>query len=274
MKLENRDQFQSARELLYGQLPVPLDRYSEEQRRALLNGQNEFDEQIALLFRRVEWDDLEATRALQESKFNRGKGYWRLGGIDQPLDLKQLLSNLGTYAIHETQGAVRTDGKHTLLIPLRQSDFIQLVVLLYPHPAAEDAARALWRKFLDGQDIQDEDATHIAPSVAMIARLDLRHRQQGQMIGAIAGDMVGSPYEVYPITHKSFDIVVSAFTDDTVLTVAVAYVILGDGDFAASIKRFAQRHPRAGYGGYFQNWMWSWENKPYNRFGNGSGILQ
>ena len=42
------------------------------------------------------------------------------------------------------------------------------------------------------------------------------------MIGAIAGDIVGSPYEVHPITHKSFDIVVSAFTDDTVLTVAVA----------------------------------------------------
>jgi hypothetical protein len=180
LKLEKRDQFQSARELIYGQLPVRLDRYSEEERQAFLNGRNEFDEPIALLFRRVEWDDLEATRALSESKFNRDKGYWRLGGIDQPLDLKQLLSNLGTYAIHETQGAVRTDGKHTLLIPLRQSDFIQLVGLLYPHPAAEDAARALWRKFMDGQDIEEEDATHLGPSMAMIARLDLRHRQQGQ----------------------------------------------------------------------------------------------
>jgi ADP-ribosylglycohydrolase len=92
------------------------------------------------------------------------------------------------------------------------------------------------------------------------------------MIGAIAGDMIGSPYEVYPIKHKSFDIVVSAFTDDTVLTVAVAEAILGNGEFAESIKRFAQRHPRAGYGGFFQKWMWSRENKPYNSFGNGSAM--
>lgn len=92
------------------------------------------------------------------------------------------------------------------------------------------------------------------------------------MIGAIAGDMIGSPYEMYPIKHKSFDIMVSAFTDDTVLTVAVADAILGDGDFAESIKRFAQRHPRAGYGGYFYEWMWSSENKPYNSFGNGSAM--
>jgi hypothetical protein len=180
LKLENRDHLQMTRELLYGQLPVPLDQYNEEQRQVLLNGRNEFDEPIALLFRRVEWDDLEAANALQESKFIRDKGYWRLGGIDQPLDLRQLLSNLGTYAIHETQGRVRKDGKQTLLVPLRQSDFIELVGLLYPHPASEDAARALWRKFLDGQDIAKADATHIAPSMAMIARLDLRHRQQGQ----------------------------------------------------------------------------------------------
>lgn len=92
------------------------------------------------------------------------------------------------------------------------------------------------------------------------------------MIGAIAGDMIGSPYEGYPIKHKNFDIVVSAFTDDTVLTVAVAIAILGDRDFAESIKRFAQRHPRAGYGGSFRKWMWSLENTPYNSFGNGSAM--
>lgn len=38
------------------------------------------------------------------------------------------------------------------------------------------------------------------------------------MIGAIAGDMIGSPYEGYPIKHKDFELLVSAFTDDTVLT--------------------------------------------------------
>jgi len=92
------------------------------------------------------------------------------------------------------------------------------------------------------------------------------------MIGAIAGDMIGSPYEWNPIKHKNFESEVSAFTDDTVLTVAVAIAILGDRNFAESIKRFAQRHPRAGYGGSFRKWMWTIENAPYNSFGNGSAM--
>ena len=40
------------------------------------------------------------------------------------------------------------------------------------------------------------------------------------MIGAIAGDMIGKPYERYPIKHKDFDPLVHGFTDDTVLAVA------------------------------------------------------
>jgi ADP-ribosyl-[dinitrogen reductase] hydrolase len=92
------------------------------------------------------------------------------------------------------------------------------------------------------------------------------------MIGAIAGDMLGSLYERCPVKHKNFDLLVSAFTDDTVLTVAVADAILNEGDFAESIKRFAQLYPHAGYGGTFRKWMWSWENKPYNSWGNGSAM--
>ena len=60
------------------------------------------------------------------------------------------------------------------------------------------------------------------------------------MIGAIAGDMLGSLYERYPIKNKDFDLLVSGFTDDTVLTVAVADAILSGGDFAEFIKRYAQ----------------------------------
>ena len=180
LNLGDRSKLQSARELLYGQLPVALDTFTLEERQVLLASRNEYDEPLALLFRRVEWDDMESVQALRESKFNRDKSYWRLGGIDQPLDLNQLLSNLGTYAIHETQGESHSKGKRTLVVPLLQSDFVQLVGLLYPHPAAEDAARALWRKFLGNQDIPGDEATHIGPSLPMIARLDLRHRQQGQ----------------------------------------------------------------------------------------------
>ena len=92
------------------------------------------------------------------------------------------------------------------------------------------------------------------------------------MLGAIAGDMIGSPYEGFPIKHKDFDPRVSSFTDDTVLTVAVADAILNEGDFTESIKNFAQNHPHAGYGGTFRMWMWSWESEPYNSWGNGSAM--
>ncbi|WP_175916080.1 hypothetical protein [Burkholderia sp. BCC1638] len=180
LKIPDRAQLATARDLLYGQLPVPLGTYSPETRSAILAARNEYDEPIATLFRRVEWDELEAADALRVSKFTRDRGVWRLGGVDQPLDLRQLLSNLGTYAIHETKGQRRTDGKHTLVVPLRQADFVHLVSLLYPHAAAEDAARALWRRFVGAEDLEPDTATHVGPSVEMIARLDLRHRKQGQ----------------------------------------------------------------------------------------------
>ena len=180
LKLADRSHAAIARDLLYGQLPVPFADLAATVRTGLLASRNEYDEPIATLFRRVEWDDLEAAEALRTSKFTRELDCWRLIGVDQLLDLRQLLSNLGTYAIHETRGERRNDGKHTLLIPLRQADFVQLVSVLYPHPAAEDAARALWRRFLGAEDLVADAATHIGPSVEMISRLDLRHRKQGQ----------------------------------------------------------------------------------------------
>ncbi len=92
------------------------------------------------------------------------------------------------------------------------------------------------------------------------------------MIGAIAGDMIGAPYERFGIKCKDFDIVVAEFTDDTVLTVAVADVLLNEGDFAETIKQYARRYPHRGYGGSFQQWIWAPENKPYGSFGNGSAM--
>lgn len=180
LKAQERTHLRPIRELLYGQLPVPFDTYAPELRTSILGTRNEYDEPIATLFRRMEWDELEAAEALRASKFTRDKAVWKLGGVDQPLDLRQLLSNLGTYAIHETKGQRRTDGKHTLVLPLRLTEFVHLVTLLYPHAAAEDAARALWRRFLGEEDLAAETATHLGPSVEMIARLDLRHRKQGQ----------------------------------------------------------------------------------------------
>lgn len=180
VKVGDRSKLDVVRELLYGQLPVALQNYADSDIANLLDGRNEYDEPLALLYRRVEWDEHEAGLALSESKFVRERYYWRLSGVDQLLDLKQLLANLGTYAIHETGGALRSDGRHTLLLPLRQSEFVQLVSLLYPHPAADDAARALWRGLVKIEEFEPAEATHIGPGIAMIGRLDLRHRQIGQ----------------------------------------------------------------------------------------------
>jgi ADP-ribosylglycohydrolase len=75
------------------------------------------------------------------------------------------------------------------------------------------------------------------------------------MIGAIAGDMIGSPYESCPIKTTDFDLIVSAFTDDTVLTIAIGYSILKSADIAASLKKFAQKYHALPYGGAFRRWI-------------------
>jgi ADP-ribosylglycohydrolase len=94
------------------------------------------------------------------------------------------------------------------------------------------------------------------------------------MLGAIAGDIVGSVYEAYPIKTADFPLFTdgSIFTDDTVLTVAVAHAILEDRDYAGYLKRYARKYPYAGYGGSFFEWMLSETGGPYNSWGNGSAM--
>jgi hypothetical protein len=174
-----RDQLDTAKELLYGQLPVPLARWNDEQRQALLAATNEFGEPIALVYQRVEWSDHDCGKGLRAAKFTRDRDDYVLSGVDQPLDLGQLLANLSTYSIHETKGAAEVGGKRTLLIPLNGTSFVHLVSMLYPHPAAEDAARALWREQIGADAVSAESATHIGPSIDMLARLNLRLRRQG-----------------------------------------------------------------------------------------------
>jgi hypothetical protein len=179
LRLSDRAHIEAARELLYGQLPVPLAKWQPDQLQTLLSGQNEYNEPIALRYRRVEWDDLDCSEALRQAKFRRDRDKWFLTGVDDPLNLQQLLDNLSTYAVHESGGTRTPDGKRILLIPLKQAEFVQLVGLLYPHPAAEDAARELWKRSV-GPDLNDTDATHVGPSIAMLGRLNLRYRKQGQ----------------------------------------------------------------------------------------------
>lgn len=104
------------------------------------------------------------------------------------------------------------------------------------------------------------------------------------MLGAIAGDMAGSVYEFHPWQGKWEDIPLlapgSQFTDDTVLTIAVADALMKSGNdeklarenMRESIQSLALLYPQAGYGGRFAQWIYSRQNEPYNSFGNGSAM--
>lgn len=94
------------------------------------------------------------------------------------------------------------------------------------------------------------------------------------MLGAIAGDIIGSTYEGRPIKTTDFPLFAphSVFTDDTVLTVAVAEAVLEDGNYESRLRSYARRYPNAGYGNSFHRWMLEDDAAPYNSWGNGSAM--
>ena len=94
------------------------------------------------------------------------------------------------------------------------------------------------------------------------------------MIGAIAGDVIGSLYERYGIKTKDFPLFDwrCRFTDDTVLTVAVADALTTGGNYVAALQSYYRRYPDAGYGGSFHIWGRSSTPQPYGSFGNGSAM--
>jgi ADP-ribosylglycohydrolase len=107
----------------------------------------------------------------------------------------------------------------------------------------------------------------------------MRLREAAAMLGAIAGDIIGSVYEgklawlgagsaqFEPLFARR-----ARFTDDTVLTVAVAEGILHGGDLVDLFKDYARSYPGAGYGGTFRRWAESDDRTPYNSWGNGSAM--
>jgi len=97
------------------------------------------------------------------------------------------------------------------------------------------------------------------------------------MLGAIIGDIVGSVYEWDNIKTKDFPLFTEKcfFTDDTVMTIAVAEAVMNGGkedDFIDSMKKWGRLYPDAGYGGRFQSWIFSNSREPYNSWGNGSAM--
>lgn len=108
------------------------------------------------------------------------------------------------------------------------------------------------------------------------------------MVGALIGDYVGSPYEALNATKDAplFDFRRERFTDDSVLTVAIAAGLLqakernglSDGTVlrecvVSSILDYGERYPNCGFGFFFRKWLTGATNYlPYNSFGNGAGM--
>ena len=92
------------------------------------------------------------------------------------------------------------------------------------------------------------------------------------MLGAIAGDIIGSIYEAAPIKTKDFPLFGPGvrFTDDTVCTVAIADALMQGGDFAATLRAYVRRYPGRGYGGMFRRWALTPDMPAYGSWGNGA----
>lgn len=94
------------------------------------------------------------------------------------------------------------------------------------------------------------------------------------MLGAIAGDIIGSVYEATGFKSKRFELFheEARFTDDSVLTIAVAAAILEERDYRSAILALGRRYPDAGYSSQFSRWLGSESPAPYGSFGNGAAM--
>ena len=100
--------------------------------------------------------------------------------------------------------------------------------------------------------------------------------------GAIIGDIIGSRYEIYTTKNKDFDLFPekSIFTDDTVMTIAVASALIKykalnkdiDKLLINEMQNYGKKYPNCGYGMAFKEWINSGAPKPYNSYGNGSAM--
>jgi ADP-ribosylglycohydrolase len=108
------------------------------------------------------------------------------------------------------------------------------------------------------------------------------------MIGAVIGDVIGSVFEWHNVKTTDFELFSreSRFTDDTVMTIAVADALMSKEHYrnpirdelesrrtyGAKLKEYGHKYPDAGYGNMFMEWVKSDTNKPYRSYGNGSAM--
>lgn len=104
------------------------------------------------------------------------------------------------------------------------------------------------------------------------------------MLGAVAGDIIGSLYEFTELKEYDFELLPegSRFTDDSVMTIAVAYWLAHYDEYdeightkerlIECMQEFGRKYPDAGYGSSFYHWLWSESPQPYNSWGNGAAM--
>lgn len=116
------------------------------------------------------------------------------------------------------------------------------------------------------------------------------------MLGAIIGDIVGSRFEFNNHRDKDFELFTDEckVTDDSIMTLAVAKAIIEAGKITETsfsrcdynsdyysliesrtikyMQEIGRKYPNCGYGGMFSRWVFSYDPKPYNSFGNGAAM--
>ena len=94
------------------------------------------------------------------------------------------------------------------------------------------------------------------------------------IIGAIAGDIIGSVYEFHNVKTVDFKLFCnrSTFTDDSVLTFATMDALINNRNYTETYQSFSRNYPHRGYGGTFHSWIYSKNPEPYNSWGNGSAM--
>jgi ADP-ribosylglycohydrolase len=94
------------------------------------------------------------------------------------------------------------------------------------------------------------------------------------MLGALAGDIVGTVHEFLQLKTVEVPLFVEAsrFTDDGVLTIAVADCLLTSSSYVDKFHEYTRAYPDRRYGAGFMLWVESGSRKPYNSWGNGSAM--
>ena len=111
------------------------------------------------------------------------------------------------------------------------------------------------------------------------------------MLGAVAGDIIGSPYEWNNTQDRYFELCRGTrgwfrgrevnyhpkFTDDTVMTLAVARWLMSDPDRNRSnliriMQSMGREYIDSGFAPMFKRWILSDNPRPNNSYGNGAAM--